>query len=43
IICAIGVQLGKKFGCLFSQKAEIFGGIILVAIGCKILLESLFG
>ena len=43
IICTIGVRLGKRFGCLFSQKAEIFGGIILIAIGVKILLESLLG
>ena len=42
VICTIGVRIGKKCGCILSQKAEIFGGIILVAIGGKILLESLF-
>lgn len=39
-ICSIaGSYLGKKFGQLFKQKAEIFGGVILVLIGVKIFLE----
>jgi putative Mn2+ efflux pump MntP len=35
----IGSHLGKKFGELFKQKAEILGGIILIGIGIKIFLE----
>lgn len=34
-----GVFVGKKFGSLFKQKAEIFGGCILIFIGVKIFLE----
>lgn len=35
----IGSHLGKKFGQMFKQKAEIFGGLILVGIGIKIFIE----
>ncbi len=35
----IGSHLGKKFGQLFKQKAEILGGLILIAIGVKIFIE----
>ena len=38
---ALGVVLGQIFGCRFKSKAEFFGGLILVAIGIKILLEHL--
>jgi putative Mn2+ efflux pump MntP len=34
-----GVYLGKKFGHLFESKIEVLGGIILILIGLKILLE----
>jgi putative Mn2+ efflux pump MntP len=36
---ALGVQLGHMFGCRFKSKAEFAGGLILVTIGLKILLE----
>lgn len=35
----IGSNLGKKFGELFKQKAEILGGAILIIIGLKIFIE----
>jgi putative Mn2+ efflux pump MntP len=38
--CA-GVFLGKRFGHLLDSKAEILGGLILIAIGVKILIEHL--
>lgn len=41
-ICLIGVYLGKIFGCLFSKHANLFGGVVLILIGAKILLEHLF-
>jgi len=34
-----GVKLGHVFGSRFSSKAEVIGGIILVLIGVKIVLE----
>lgn len=36
---ALGVLLGHMFGSRFRSKAEFLGGLILVAIGIKILLE----
>ena len=41
IISILGVRLGKRFGEKFSNKAELIGGIILIIIGIKILLEHL--
>ena len=35
------VYIGKRAGDKFSDKAELLGGIILVAIGLKILLEGI--
>lgn len=37
----IGVLIGKNFGNCFSNKAEIFGGIVLIFIGLKILFGHL--
>ncbi|VVC02525.1 manganese efflux pump MntP [Candidatus Bilamarchaeum dharawalense] len=36
-----GCYLGKKFGHLLENKVEILGGLILIGIGLKILLEHL--
>jgi putative Mn2+ efflux pump MntP len=38
---ALGVVLGYVFGCRFKSKAEFIGGLILVAMGIKILLEHI--
>jgi len=36
-----GVSIGNAFGAKFKDKAEIFGGTVLIIIGTKILLEHL--
>ncbi len=41
ILSCIGVVIGGRFGHLFEKKIEIAGGLILVAIGTKVLLEHL--
>ena len=41
ILSLIGVKFGNKFGDKFQKKAEIMGGIVLILIGLKILLEHL--
>ena len=41
IICAGGVVIGPKFGAKFKSKAELLGGIVLVIIGLKLLIEGL--
>lgn len=41
VLSLIGVLIGNKFGDKFQNKAEFIGGIILIIIGLKILLEHL--
>lgn len=41
-ICFAGVSLGKKFGTIFSNKATIMGGIILIIIGLEIFVTGIF-
>lgn len=41
IISAVGLKVGNVFGIKYKSKAEIVGGVILVLIGTKILLEHL--
>lgn len=41
ILSFIAVLIGKKLGDLIKNKAEILGGIILIFIGFKILIEHL--
>ena len=41
ILSVIGTKIGNKFGIKYKNKAEIIGGIILILLGIKILLEHL--
>lgn len=41
ILSAVGVGIGNIFGTKYKAKAEIAGGIILILLGTKILLEHL--
>lgn len=41
VISYFGVVFGNKFGDKFGSKAELVGGIILILMGLKILLEHL--
>ena len=41
IIASAGVYIGHVFGNKYEQKAQITGGIILILIGIKILIEGL--
>ena len=38
---AMGVQIGSAFGSKLEKKAQIAGGVILILLGLKILLEHL--
>ena len=40
LISALGVVIGNRFGSKYQQKAELAGGIILILIGVKFLLEG---
>ena len=41
LMSALGVQIGNIFGSRFEKPAEITGGVILILLGTKILLEHL--
>ena len=40
IMCMIAIIIGKKFGNLFSSKAGIIGGSILIFIGFEIFFSN---
>lgn len=44
VLSLVGLLFGIKCGCGFARKmrAELWGGIILISIGIKILIEHLF-
>lgn len=41
IISFAGVQIGKFFGIALKDKAQVAGGVILILLGTKILVEHL--
>lgn len=41
LLSNVGVKIGSLFGARFEKKAQIFGGVMLVLLGLKILLEHL--
>ena len=41
VLSLIGVWIGNRFGLRYHQAATIFGGVVLILIGVKILLEAI--
>lgn len=41
-ISIAGLYIGNFFGSRYKKRAEIFGGIVLIGIGIKVLIEHLF-
>jgi manganese efflux pump family protein len=41
LMTVIGMFFGKALAGLFGKKVEIFGGLVLIAIGAKILIDHL--
>ena len=41
IVSLGGMKIGNQYGSLIKSKAEFFGGVILILIGTKILIEHL--
>jgi putative Mn2+ efflux pump MntP len=39
----VGLELGTRFGALLGRRMEVVGGLILIGIGVKILIEHLTG
>mgnify|MGYP001622852823 FL=1 len=42
VLCFFGVYLGRKFGELLRTRAQVVGGIVLIAIGVKIFVEHMW-
>ena len=41
ILSCVGVKIGNVFCAKYKSRAELFGGVVLILMGCKILLEHL--
>lgn len=42
LLSIVGVKIGNRFGCRYKSRAEFAGGLILILMGIKILMEHLF-
>jgi len=42
-ITATGFIVGRTLGAIFGKRAELFGGLVLIGIGIRILVEHLTG
>ena len=42
-ITALGMQIGSRLGARFGRAVEVGGGVVLLAIGARILLQHLGG
>jgi len=43
ICCVFGVKIGNIFGSKYKNDAEFFGGLVLILMGFKILMEHILG
>lgn len=41
VLSCVGVKVGNVFGAKYKARAELFGGVVLMLMGLKILLEHL--
>ncbi len=41
ILSAVGIKIGNVFGAKYKSRAELVGGVVLIIMGLKILLEHL--
>ncbi|NWG10102.1 MAG: manganese efflux pump [Nitrososphaerales archaeon] len=42
-LTALGMALGRRIGALWGKRVEVIGGLVLIAIGARILLDHLTG
>lgn len=41
LLSGLGLVIGRRFGALFGKRLDVAGGLILIALGTKVLLEHL--
>ena len=39
----VGLELGKRFGMAFGRRMELVGGLVLIGIGIRIVVEHMMG
>lgn len=42
LLSLLGAVVGRRLGCAFQRRAQLLGGVVLILIGLKFLLERLF-
>lgn len=42
LLSLVGALVGRKLGCAFQRWAQVLGGVVLILIGLKFLIERLF-
>jgi len=40
-LSVVGIRAGKRLGTIFGKRMEVFGGLVLIAIGVRIVVEHL--
>ena len=43
VLSVVGSMVGKRLGALFQRRAELVGGLVLIGIGLKIVIEHTMG
>ncbi|MET0339953.1 MAG: manganese efflux pump MntP family protein [Polyangiales bacterium] len=43
LLSAVGGVVGRRFGTVLGKRLDVFGGVVLIFLGCKILVEHLMG
>ncbi len=41
-LCIVAIKIGRSLGALLGRRMETIGGLILIAIGCKILVKHIY-
>lgn len=41
VLSAVGLVAGHRFGAMLGKRLDLAGGVVLIGLGCKILLEHL--
>ena len=41
LLCSVATVVGRRFGTMLNDKAEVLGGVILIGIGFRILISHL--
>lgn len=43
VLSGVGVYAGRRFGAMLGRRLDVFGGLVLIGLGTKILIEHTLG